>query len=167
MATLRERIMMQGFTLMLVVSKPILLASAYSNCFLTSCCYEQHDCVSFLRTWQRKACRHIASESRYYEVVTTVSLFSTCFDFALRGGPEWSLGFHLVPCMSTCLMISSSNWIVGVKYLVTSRPGSCILTLHCWNNILVRGHHRNADTYGRNPNLTSCFYRGRCCDFCI
>ena len=96
-----EQIIMVGFTLILVVSQPILVSSRYGKCFLTLCCYEQYVCSSFLRTWQRKAFRHIPSESRCYEVVTIVPLCRRCFDFALRGGTGWSLGFHLVPYMST------------------------------------------------------------------
>ena len=167
MAIVGELIIMVGFRLIVVVPKPILVTSRYGKCFLTLCCNEQYVCASFLRTWQRKALRHIPSESRCYEVVTIVPLCRRCFDFALRGGTGWSLGFHLVPYMRTWLMICLSNWGVGYKYLVTSWPGSCILTLHCLNNILVHGHRRFSDTYGRNPQVSSCFYGGRCFDFLI
>ena len=116
MVIVAQLIIMVDIKLIVVGSKPILVTCRYGKCFLTLCCYEQYVCPWFLRTWQRKAFRHIQSESRCYVVVIIVSLFSRCFDFALRCGTGWSLGIRLVPYMSTCLMICLSNWGVGFKY---------------------------------------------------
>ena len=101
MAIVGDLIIMVGFTLIVLGSKPILVTSRYGKCCLTLCCYEQYFCASFLHSLQRKALLHIPSESHCHDVGTIVPLFRRCFDFPSWGGTGWLLGFHLVACMST------------------------------------------------------------------